>query len=856
MKSTRRTLLKGAGAGGVALASVRFSPLSFSQDVAVPSGVVDHVPTTCWIGKQDCGMLARRIDGRVVKFEGDPRNPRNVGTLCPKGNAQIVGLYDPTRVKTPLERTNEKGISGKWRQISWDEALDKVADRMKKIRKKDPELLLWQKGRSKAKVFYDEAFVGATEAQKMGHGGYCSDAGYRALEYTIGLHGVIHPDFRHTEYVLSWGWNITGAGGNKFCWLTWPQELVEAKKRGVKLVHIDPRLRPAGGFADEWVPIRPATDMALALALCNRLIKQGDIDKPYLRKFTNAPYLVKKDGTFLRVGGKEQIWDTASGGAKAAGGGKPALEGEYTVDGQKVKPAFQVFKEHVAKKTPQWAAGVCGIDATQIAQIAKDLGENAHIGETTKIDGKEIPYRPVSCMAYHMAQQENGMQALRAMTMVFMLMGAWGAVGGPKSDFTWKIHDHYEEYEDIEIEDPPYGVQLKHSKFYPINTGLPSVAALSTLDPKKFEVDPKKIPEMMILHMANPIISFPNNGVMQKAYKKIDYVAAISPWLSETADYFADVILPAATLEKYEGPTSAGTQYVDAKTLRLPPMDPLFESRGEIDIYLDLCERAGVLFGKGGYLDIVNQELELSGEEAKAGGKFALPLNKKPGVRHIFDNWAKANELKGGIKFFEKEGVQNKGPLPPEEVYGYVTDPPFGGALHRFYGESLLKARNTMKSKGAGKAYYQDYTALPTWRKPTMDGSPGDFDLYLISYKLIEFKQSRASFFPLLAELAPKQVLAINPKTAKAKGIGDGDEVTVESHNAVTGETQSLKVNVEYMESMRPDTVGMPHHYGMWTHAWNKGQGPTPNEIIPTGEGYVTNTADQSFHVKVKVTKA
>ena len=64
------------------------------------------MPTTCWIGKQDCGMLARRIDGRVIKFEGHPANPRNNGTLCPKGQAQIISLYDPNRVKTPLVRTN------------------------------------------------------------------------------------------------------------------------------------------------------------------------------------------------------------------------------------------------------------------------------------------------------------------------------------------------------------------------------------------------------------------------------------------------------------------------------------------------------------------------------------------------------------------------------------------------------------------------------------------------------------------------------------------------------------------------------------------------------------------------------
>ena len=121
---------------------------------------------------------------------------------------------------------------------------------------------------------------------------------------------------------------------------------------------------------------------------------------------------------------------------------------------------------------------------------------------------------------------------------------------------------------------------------------------------------------------------------------------------------------------------------------------------------------------------------------------------------------------------------------------------------------------------------------------------------------MIEFKQARTPI-PLLVEMAPSQFMEINAKTAKAKGIEDGDEVVVESHNAVTGETRSIKVRASYRESIRPDTIAIPHHYGEYgNHPWLKGQGPTPNHLFFTGEGYVTNTADQIFHVKVRVTKA
>ena len=854
MRITRRTFLKTSAVAGGGLLASRFlfgglETLVAGQPATSPPPE-EWVPTACWIGKQDCGMLARRINGRVVKFIGHPAHPRNRGTLCPKGVAQIMALYDPNRVKAPLIRTNEKGVPGKWRQVTWDEALTLVGQKIREVRAKDPKLLVWQKGRSKSKAFYDEAFVKASGATKLHHGAFCSDAGYRASEYTIGISGVLNPDFRYTRYLLAWGWNLTNAGGNQLCWITWPQQLVQAKERGMKVVAIDPRLRGAGHFADEWLPIRPATDLALALTLCHLLIEQGTIDREYLVKYTNAPFLVQEDGYFLRRGGKEQVWDlkTHSPRPYDAEGVIPALEGEFVVDGRKVKPAFQVFKEHVAPYTPEWAAEVCGVPAEAIRRVARELGENALIGSTIVVDGISLPYRPVAIMAYHMAQQELGFQALRAMLMVMMLLGAIGAVGGQRIDIgPWKIHENFEKLDQIEIKDPPYNIYLKDSKFFPINSNNSAIVAKVMQNPQQYGVD--EIPEMIIVHMSNPLVAFASQPDLLEAYRKFKFVVVIDPWLSKTADLFADVVLPAATVEKYEGPLAATDQYTDAVALRIPPMKPLFQSRGDIEIYLDLCEKAGILYGKGGYLDHLNEALKLK-------DPYKLPLDRKPTVREIFDRWAKSEGIPEGVAYFEKNGVKVKGPVPANKFYGYATDPPFGGVRHRFYGESLLRYRDEMRRRGVGEIYWRDYTPLPTWRKPTMEGSPPEYDLTLISYKLIEFKQSRSSQIPLLAELAPRQWLEINPKTARAKGINDGDEVWVESHNAVTGETRRVRVVARYRESIRPDTVGMPHHYGeVARHPWTRGQGPTPNALFFTGEGYVANTADQSFHVKVRVYK-
>ena len=850
MKLTRRTFVKGSAAtAGALVASQYLGDLTLLVPRSAQAAPAeDLVPSSCWIGKQDCGLLARRIDGRVVKLEGHPDHPRNRGTLCLKGVSQLMGMYDPNRVKTPLVRTNEKGVPGTFRPASWDEALTLVVNKIKEVRAKDPKLILWQKGRSKQEAIYDNALVSTLGATRVGHGSYCSDAGYRAGEYTIALHGNAHPDFRYTKYVLAWGWNLLNAGGNKFCWLTWNQQMLEARERGLKIVSIDPYLRSVGPFADEWLPVKPATDLALALALCHQLIQQGTIDREFLKKHTNAPFLLQDDGTFYRVDGKEQVWDEGTGSVRPydAPGVKPALEETFTA--RALKPAFQAFKDHVRQYTPEWAAGICEIPAAKIRQVAQELGDNARIGSTMTVDGVTLPYRPVSLMYYHMSQQELGFQAARAMYIVFILLGAMEAVGGVRIDSTWKVDPGYAAFDQVKIKDPPYDFTLGTSKFFPIRTSNPGMIAKVMLNPGKYEV--ASIPEMAIIHMANPLVSFTDQPTFAEAYKKFKFVAVLDPWLSTTADLYADVVLPAATLEKYEGPIGASDMYTDATVFRLPVMEPLFQSRGDFQIYLDLTEKAGLLLGKGGFLEQLNAQLGLKDANA-------LDINTKPTVRDVFDRWAKAQGLADGIKYFETKGVWVKGPVSAKKYYGYAQSPPFNGIRHRLYGEALLRYQGVMKSKGAAQIYWQDYTPLPTWRSPTMWSSPAQYDLTLISYKKIEFKQSRASQIALLAELAPQQRLAMNPAAAQARGIKEGDEVTVESQNAITGETRKVKTTVALTEAIRPDVVGLPHHYGeVAKHPWTKGQGPTPNTLFFTGEGYVTNTADNTFHVRVRVFKA
>ncbi|MEM4311759.1 MAG: molybdopterin-dependent oxidoreductase [Nitrososphaerales archaeon] len=807
------------------------------------------VGTACWIGKQDCGMFARVIGGRVVKLEGDPNNPRNRGKLCPKGVAQIIALYSPYRIKSPLKRVNEKGIPGKWIEVSWDEALDIISKKLKEIMERNPKLIIWQKGRSKQESIYDRAFVGVLGATSIGHGAYCSDAGYRACEYTVGQHGVLHPDFRYCNYLISWGWNITNAGGNKLCWITWNSELVSARERGMKVILLDPRRDGGGPHIDDWLPIRPGTDLAFWLAIANVLVDKNYIDTEFLKKYTNAPFLVKENGYFLKVEEKEQMWDLSDNKYKPYDVVvKPALEGVFVTEDGNLRPAFQVFKEQISIYTPEWAASITGVPADTIRRIAIELGENARIGSKVIVDGVEVPYRPVAVMAYHISQQEMGFQAVRACLLVFMLLGAIGAAGGVHIDFLTKpsIDKRFESWEKVEVKSNT-DFTLS-SKYFPINSKNPSLIARVMLNPDKYGV--KEVPEVIIIHMANPLLSFTDQPILIEAYRRLKFMIVISPWLSETADYFADIVLPTTTLDKTEGPFSAKTPYEDGYIARIAPVKPLFKSKDEPDIYAAICEKLGLL---NKFINEIVKELGIKEEyrdqllKGYRDGKFSFA---------IVDAWAKSKGIDGGGKYFEEKGTWYVGKIPAKIRYPSAWDKPFLGIRLRLYGEGLRRMQDEMKKMGLSEIYWRDYTPLPIWRSPTMENSPPEYDLYLVSYKKIEYKQSRATFVPLLAELEPEQRIVLNSMSAKMRGIRDGDWVFVESHNALSGETRRIKVRALLREGIRPDVVAMSHHYGFWVDPWAAERGPTPNYLYYTEEGYVTNTADQSFHVKVKVWKA
>ena len=818
-------------------------------------GAIERVASACWVGKQDCALTAWKVDGKVIKFEGIVDDPRTAGALCPKGQANIAGLYDPYRIKAPLKRTNGKGVTGTWQEVTWDVAYTDIAARLSALKQDDIKKFIYLSGRGKAGQWHGDAFNSAYGTKnKSGHGSLCSDAGYRSSELIFDTSGCNEVDFKYCDYFISWGWNITGSGGPHLCQITWPQQIIDAKKRGMKVVTVDPQIRSGLHFVDDWIQIKPGHDLAFFLAMANVLVTSNTIDEVYLKKYTNAPQLVGSDGLILLDGdGKEQVWDSTSSSAKPFDAvTDPALTGEWTVDDVKYKTAFELYKAHIAQFTPEWAEGICGVPAAKIRSVATEFGSKAKIGQNVSIGGKTLPHRPVAIGYYHVAQSELGTPTCLALNQVTMLVGAVDVVGSTRvrqGGQTGHVHK-LKSYQDLakdptKIKDTPDGPSLDGSKFFPISSGGYSIIPEVLSNPQKYGIPHPVEHLVMWVHMTNPVMSKPGQPTTIDMYSKLSFVVAVDAFMSETADLCADYILPAATIDKHEGPLGNWTGYEMVNTIRFPVVDTMFNSKPDAQIYIDMAEKLGVMQK---YVETLNSKLGLK-------DALALDTSKKPTIEDALDRWAQSKGK--DLDFFKQNGVLSS-VNPLEKNYAYLWSPAYGGVTHQFYSDVLVRLGNAIKAKGVSAPYIADFTAFPTWRNPTMNSSPSDYDLYLISHKNVWHKQSRTAHNVLLNLLDPGSPAVMNVQTASAKGISDGDEVWVESHNALAGTTRKVKAKAKVIEGIAPGVVSIAHHHGQFSHPISKArdQGVSPNSIFFSGDGYVDMTGNQSFVGKVKVTKA
>ncbi len=246
------------------------------------------VPYTCLVCNIEDGGLAFVKNGRIKKLEGNDKHVSTRGRLCAKGNAGMWHVYDPDRILYPLRRVGPRG-SGKWKRVSWDEAIAEVAGKIKEVLDRgeghqNEIMIKWGRNRSGGAAERFMATLGSNTI--VNHTSICEASKKIGMQPTWGP-DIETPDFANTKYILNFGSNILEAS---YFMNPYSQRLAEGLvDNKAKLVTFDVRLSNTAGRSDEWFPIFPGTDGIVALAMANVIMQEGLYDREFLDTWTNYP---------------------------------------------------------------------------------------------------------------------------------------------------------------------------------------------------------------------------------------------------------------------------------------------------------------------------------------------------------------------------------------------------------------------------------------------------------------------------------------------------------------------------------------------------------------------------------------
>ncbi|MDI7260764.1 MAG: molybdopterin-dependent oxidoreductase [Thermodesulfobacteriota bacterium] len=290
---TRRNFIK-YGVGGIAILAAGLSPegktdsLVRGKSVSRTTGRVrKSIPSVCMMCPASCGILGYLEYEKVVKIGGNPLDPNSRGRLCAKGIAGLNHLYNPDRILFPMRRVGKRG-EGRWKQISWDEAFNEIALRLKAIQteKQHHDFIIrntWDLSGNELAGRFASAFGSSTTFQ---HAILDSPNGTFAIQNISGYPMGIG-DVAHARYILNFGANPYES---HFLYVPFIQRLIDARVNlGAKLVTFDVRISQTAGKSDEWFPIIPGTDGMVVLAMAHVIANEGLWDKEFIEQWTNTP---------------------------------------------------------------------------------------------------------------------------------------------------------------------------------------------------------------------------------------------------------------------------------------------------------------------------------------------------------------------------------------------------------------------------------------------------------------------------------------------------------------------------------------------------------------------------------------
>ena len=533
MKISRRDLLKmGAGAGAaVALGGgfYKWSHFPISEKPNAP-GVERWVPTVCAQCMGGCGIVVRRINGWATNIVGNPLHPVNRGTLCPKGIAGLQGLYDPDRIRSPLKRLGKRG-EGRWQPISWEEALNLVAESLKSLRKEgEPHRLVVLGGRYRGlmRSLWERFLEAFGSPNYIDNQFRWEGIPVEGLFLTQGIGALPAYDFENTRYILSFG-----SGLLESYWL--PVHALKAYghfRRGIpgqrgRLIQIEPRLSITAIKADEWIPIRPGSEGILALSIAHMMIKEGLHHKEFV-----------SDHTF----GFES-W-TDAGGKEHPG-----------------------FKEYILSNyEPRIASKETGVPIDTIIRLAREFSSSR---PSIALGHRDRPFHQMAVAVL------NG------------LMGNIDTPGGVLIPRPVPYRTLPPLQKDSIAKRGYEKERIDAGKGELLSTHRPYFFARNGLAGRPYK------PKVLFLYYTNPLFSNPEGDLFSKLFNEIPFIVSFSPYMDDSTS-FADLVLPDHTpLERWQDDPIFLNNGFPVLGLRQPSVEPLYDTRATGDVLLQIARSLG-----------------------------------------------------------------------------------------------------------------------------------------------------------------------------------------------------------------------------------------------------------------------
>ena len=687
------------------------------------------------VGDEDahsqCKMLATVKDRRVSAIRGDPSDPESKGELTLRGQHMLELLYAPDRLKYPMKRIGARG-EGQWEQITWDEALTIVANKLNEIKRAygaeaiDFHYGHYHSGDMSGYLVRLANLIGTPNVTTPNH---ICHVPRIFLQWVFDFGAVVPPDIAHTSCLIVWGGNP--AYTNK------PQSIAitEARARGAKLIVVDPRVTPCTEAADIHAQLRPGTDGALALGMLNVIIQEHLYDKDFVETWT--------------VG-------------------------------------FEQLASHVKAYPPETVEEITWVPAPTVREMARMYA-------TTK----------PACISPRNAldQSTNAACAIRAINMLMAITGNLDVKGGNVIALPVIMA-----LNDISLNEmlPPEAaarrIGAEKCLFSKIFGTFPSAHTPSLWDAILRDT-PYPVKAMVVL-AANPMLCATSSSVVEAALKHLEFLVVADLFMTPTAE-LADIVLPACTfLEKtrfalYDAHADHYWNAPSRIVLSPKAVEPLDESWSDWKIVCELGRKLGL----GEYFpwdteeDAIDYQLEPLGITCD-------DLREHP------------------------EGITiTVPPLMYQKFSGF-----FGGVIRSILGLTMFRGYPAMyrKYEGFMKGFFTPskkvelYSGqlaelgcdpLPIYQEPaesplSQPDLAKDYPLILIAgTKLPMYTHSMLRNIPPLHELFPENLLELNPETAAARGIGEGDMVRVSTPRG------SIQCKARVTERIDPRVVQLYHGF-------------------------------------------